>query len=437
MPRDTWDLGSKVLKKRMQETKTTYFPKLEDVRAATEVLKSVAAVTPLALQLRFSRQYSSTVFFKREDLQLVRSYKIRGSYNKISSLNERQKENGIVCASAGNHAQGVALSCKLLEIKGVIYMPTPTPKQKIEQVKMFGEDYIEIILKGDTFDDAYLAAMKDCEERNHTFIHPFNDEKVVEGQATIGLEIFNQAKQALDYVFVPVGGGGLASGLSTIFKQLSPSTKIIGVEPEGAPSMSEAIKQNQLVELKHIDHFVDGAAVKRVGHLTFDICRQNLAAMITIPEGKICQTILDLYNKDAIVVEPAGALSIAALDFYKDEIKGKNVVCIISGSNNDITRTAEIKERALLYANLKHYFIVRFPQRAGALKEFVGEILGPTDDITHFEYTKKSNRDNGSAVVGIELKSPDDLDPLITKMKLHNFYGDYLNNKPDLFQFLV
>ncbi|MCB0435439.1 MAG: pyridoxal-phosphate dependent enzyme, partial [Mangrovimonas sp.] len=187
----------------------------------------------------------------------------------------------------------------------------------------------------------------------------------------------------------------------------------------------------------HIDHFVDGAAVKRVGHLTFDICRQNLAAMITIPEGKICQTILDLYNKDAIVVEPAGALSIAALDFYKDEIKGKNVVCIISGSNNDITRTAEIKERALLYANLKHYFIVRFPQRAGALKEFVGEILGPTDDITHFEYTKKSNRDNGSAVVGIELKSPDDLDPLITKMKLHNFYGDYLNNKPDLFQFLV
>lgn len=421
----------------MEQITVTYSPKLKDIQAAASALKTVAAVTPLSQHLRFSKAYNCNISFKREDLQPVRSYKIRGAYNKMASLNASQKENGIVCASAGNHAQGVALSCKLLQIKGVIYMPTPTPQQKIEQVKMFGEEYIDIVLKGDTYDDAYEAAIKECEELNRAFIHPFNDAKVIEGQATVGMEILQQSQTPIDYVFVPVGGGGLASGLTTVFKQLSPQTKVIGVEPEGAPSMSVSMQNKRNTELKHIENFVDGAAVKRVGDLTFEICKQNLDAMITVPEGKICQTILELYNKDAIVVEPAGALSIAALDYYTKDIQGKHVVCIISGSNNDILRTAEIKERALLYSNLKHYFIVKFPQRAGALKEFVGEILGPNDDITHFEYTKKSNRENGSAVVGIELKNAADLEPLVTKMKLHNFYGDYLNDKPDLFQFLV
>ena len=419
------------------QTTTTYFPNLKDVEAASEKLKEVVSLTPLSKNERYSNQFDCNVLFKREDLQQVRSYKIRGAYNKMSSLNEVEIENGIVCASAGNHAQGVALSCKLLKIKGTIYMPAPTPSQKIEQVKMFGENFIEVVLVGDTFDDAYEAAMLESERLNKTFIHPFNDEKVIEGQATVGLEILKQAKQPIDYIFIPVGGGGLASGLSTVVKYLSPNTKIIGVEPEGAPSMSMSIKKDKVVELKNIENFVDGAAVKKVGDKTFEICKQNLDAVITVPEGKICQTILELYNKDAIVVEPAGALSISALDQYAQEIKGKNVVCLISGSNNDITRTPEIKERALLHANLKHYFIIKFPQRAGALREFVVEILGPNDDITHFEYTKKVNRENDVAVVGLELKSPNDLQPLITKMKLHNFYGDYLNNKPDLFQFLV
>lgn len=419
------------------QTTTTYFPNLKDVEAASEKLKEVVSLTPLSKNERYSNQFDCNVLFKREDLQQVRSYKIRGAYNKMSSLNEVEIENGIVCASAGNHAQGVALSCKFLKIKGTIYMPAPTPSQKIEQVKMFGENFIEVVLVGDTFDDAYEAAMLESERLNKTFIHPFNDEKVIEGQATVGLEILKQAKQPIDYIFIPVGGGGLASGLSTVVKHLSPNTKIIGVEPEGAPSMSMSIKKDKVVELKNIENFVDGAAVKKVGDKTFEICKQNLDAVITIPEGKICQTILELYNKDAIVVEPAGALSISALDQYAQEIKGKNVVCLISGSNNDITRTPEIKERALLHANLKHYFIIKFPQRAGALREFVVEILGPNDDITHFEYTKKVNRENDVAVVGLELKSPNDLQPLITKMKLHNFYGDYLNNKPDLFQFLV
>lgn len=419
------------------QTTTTYFPTVKAVRTAAIQLKDIAAETPLTSNLTYSNKYDANVLFKREDLQQVRSYKIRGAFNKISSLKNGETLNGVVCASAGNHAQGVALSCKLLQIKGTIYMPAPTPNQKIEQVKMFGGEYIEIVLEGDTFDDSFHAAIKECELQNKTFIHPFNDEKVIEGQATVGLEILNQSKSPIDYVFVPVGGGGLASGLSTMFKSLSPETRIIGVEPEGAPSMLSSMKNNKLTKLDQIDKFVDGAAVRSVGDKTFAICKENLSDMITVSEGKVCQTILELYNRDAIVVEPAGALSITALECYAEEIKGKNVVCIVSGSNNDITRTAEIKERALLEAKLKHYFIIKFPQRAGALREFVVDILGPTDDITHFEYTKKTNRENGAAVVGVQLKSPNDLNPLISKMKAHNFYGDYLNDKPELFQFLV
>ena len=422
----------------MEDTKTIYRPTLKAVVAAAEKLKDIASVTPLIKNARYSKHFGANILLKREDLQEVRSYKIRGAYNKISSLNTSQIENGIVCASAGNHAQGVAISCKLLKIKGTIFMPSPTPNQKIEQVKMFGEDYVDVVLIGDTFDDAYQAAKEDCEKLNKTFIHPFNDEKVIEGQATVGLEIIDQVKeQPIHYVFVPVGGGGLAAGLSSVFKIISPQTKIISVEPKGAAAMLTSIRANKNIELKSIDSFVDGAAVKRVGDLNFAICKETLHRVVTVDEGKICQTILELYNKDAIVAEPAGVLSLSALEQFKDEIKGKNVVCLISGSNNDITRTAEIKERALLYANLKHYFIIKFPQRAGALREFVVEILGPTDDITHFEYTKKVNRENDVAVVGLELKSPSDLQPLITRLKLHNFFGDYLNDKPDLFQFLV
>ncbi len=415
----------------------SYRPTLEAVQTAAENLSGVAQRTPLMKSDRYSKKFDANILFKREDLQLVRSYKIRGSYNKISSLTDEQKEKGIVCASAGNHAQGVALSCKLLQIHGKIYMPSPTPKQKVTQVEMFGEDFIEVVLVGDSFDDASYAAKLDCERLQKTFIPPFNDEKIIEGQATVGLEILEQSKEPIDYIFVPVGGGGLSSGLSAYIKQISPETKIIGVEPEGAPAMTLSIRRGKNTALQNIDTFVDGAAVKRVGDLNFPICKENLDEMITVPEGKICQIILDLYNKDATVVEPAGALSIGALYEYQDQIKGKNVVCVISGSNNDITRTAEIKERALLHANLKHYFIIKFPQRAGALREFVADILGPDDDITHFEYTKKTNRENGAAVVGLELKSASDLQPLIARMKRHDFYGDYLNDKPDLFQFLV
>ena len=421
----------------MDTRAATYFPKLSDVQQAARTISHIAEKTPLQQSIRYSKQYEANVLLKREDLHRVRSYKIRGAFNKISALASEQLQHGVVCASAGNHAQGVAFACNHLKVEGTVFMPAVTPRQKIEQTKMFGGKWVEVILEGDTFDDSNKAAQQFCEKHQKTFVHPFDDPKTIEGQGTIGLELLEQFKDAIDYVFVAVGGGGLASGLCGVFKALSPNTKIIGVEPQGAPSMKMSMDKGELVELQEIDKFIDGAAVQRVGKYTYPICRDHLYAMETVPEGKVCQTILELYNRDAIVVEPAGALTIAALDDFKEEIKGKNVVCIISGSNNDITRTAEIKERALLYRRLKHYFIIRFPQRPGALKEFVADILGPNDDITHFEYSKKSSRENAPAVVGIELKSPEDLEPLVQRMKANNFYGDYLNDKPDLFQYLV
>lgn len=417
--------------------KTLYFPKLVDVEKALKTLKGVAMETPLMQNFNVSKEHQANVFLKREDLQQVRSYKIRGAFNKISSLTKEELGLGVVCASAGNHAQGVAFSCKFLKVKGVIFMPTPTPKQKIEQVLMFGENFIEIKLLGDTFDDAQEAAKEYCLENKMTFIPPFDDEKVIEGQATVALEILSQLKQPIDYLFLPIGGGGLAAGVSAVFKELSPSTKIIGVEPEGAPSMSESLKKGINTKLPSIDKFIDGAAVQKVGDLNFEICKSTLFKMTTVPEGKVCDTILKLYNKDAIVVEPAGALSLSALDQFNDEINGKTVVCIISGSNNDISRMEEMKERALLYNGLKHYFIVNFAQRSGALKEFVTDVLGPDDDITFFEFSQKNNRDKGPAVIGVELKSKEDLSPLMQRMIEKGILGKYLNQEPELFQFLV
>tara|TARA_R110001592_G_scaffold20091_3_gene81939 strand:+ start:880 stop:2139 length:1260 start_codon:yes stop_codon:yes gene_type:complete len=415
----------------------TYFPQLEDVKVASSILKDVVAETPLMKNFNASKEHDASIYLKREDLQNVRSYKIRGAFNKISSLTNNELAKGVVCASAGNHAQGVAFSCKLKKIKGVIFMPLPTPQQKIDQVRMFGKDYVQIELVGDTFDDAQLAAKEFCNSNQMTFIPPFDDEKVIEGQATVALEILAQAKEPIDYLFLPVGGGGLAAGVSSVFKELSPNTKIIGVEPEGAPSMSTSIKNGENTKLLKIDKFIDGAAVQKVGDLTFNICKAHLTDMAVVPEGKVCETILKLYNKDAIVVEPAGALSLAVLDQYYEEIKGKNVVCVLSGSNNDITRMEEIKERALLYSGLKHYFIVNFAQRAGALKEFVNDVLGPNDDITYFEFSQKNNREKGPAVVGIQLKSKNDLQPLMLRMMDRGVLGEYLNEKPDLLRMII
>jgi len=409
-----------------------------DVAAAQRRLQSVVTETPLMFNQTHSDLLAAGVWLKREDLQTVRSYKIRGACNKITALREQQPElSHVVCASAGNHAQGVAQTCRLLGIKASVYMPVTTPQQKIEQVRMFGGDQVELVLTGDTFDAAQQQAMAFSEQQAVPFIHPFDDAEIIAGQATIGLEIVQQAETPIDYLFVPIGGGGLASGLITVFKQHSPNTRIIGVEPSGAASMSSALASGQPTRLAHIDRFVDGAAVQRVGALTFNLCRDGLHDVVTVPDGLICQTLLSLYNKDAIVVEPAGALALAGLHPYREHIRGKQVVCLVSGSNNDITRIEEIRERALLYGGLKHYFLVRFPQRAGALKEFVADILGPADDITYFQYQKKHSREHGPAVVGIELQQPGDYEPLISRMKAGGFYQDYLNNQPELFSMLL
>ena len=419
----------------MSESK--YFPQLQDIIRAKHNLSEIVLNTPLQKNLNLSEEFQANVFLKREDLQIVRSYKIRGAYNKIAQLSEVERQKGVVCASAGNHAQGVAYSCRLLGIEGKIYMPSTTPKQKIKQVKMFGKTHVEVIITGDTYDDAHRAALEDCQKTGMSFIHPFDDAQIIEGQATVGLEILQDSKETIDYLFVPIGGGGLAAGVGAYFKQISPKTKIIGVEPAGAPSMQKSLEANKVLTLEKIDKFVDGAAVQRVGEITFEICKSVVDEYQSVPEGKICTKILELYNREAIVIEPAGALSIAALDFYRDQIKGKNVVCIVSGSNNDITRTEEIKERSLLYEGLKHYFIVRFPQRAGALRTFVDVVLGPTDDVTHFEYSKKTNREKGPAVIGIEVQKQEDFKSLLKRMDENGFIYEYLNEKPDLFQFLI
>jgi threonine dehydratase len=399
-------------------------------------LKEIVNRTPLQFNHNLSRKYKCHVFLKREDLQIVRSYKLRGAYNMMSSLPNEQLQKGVVCASAGNHAQGFAYSCRKLNVKGVVFMPIITPKQKVNQTKMFGEEYVEVKLVGDTFDDCAVAAKIFTEKNGMTFIPPFDDRRIIEGQGTVACEILED-KADIDYLFVPVGGGGLSSGVGTYFKTYSPKTKIIGLEPEGAPAMFEALKAGQPVTLESIDRFVDGAAVKRVGDLTFSICKDVLDDMHLVPEGKACSTILQLYNEDAIVVEPAGALSIAALGDYADEIKGKNVVCIVSGSNNDIDRMPEIKERSLQYEGLKHYFLVNFAQRPGALKEFVNHVLGPHDDITRFEYMQKTNKESGPALIGIELKYKKDYIHLMEKMRSHHIDFSEINKDDKMFGYLV
>ena len=410
---------------------------LEEIVLAHMHLKDVILHTPLQYNRVLSERYQAQIYLKREDLQLVRSFKIRGAYHLIKSLSQEAELSGVICASAGNHAQGVAYSCQSLGIKGKIFMPSTTPNQKVKQVQFFGGNSVEIILKGDTFDDAYAEAIKECEATGYSFIHPFDDRKIIAGNGTIAQEILDNIEKAPDYTFVTVGGGGLAAGVSSYMKSVSPTTKVIGVEPEGAASLQYSLAQGQVETLEQIEKFVDGAAVKRVGQLTYAICKELLDDVIAVPEGKICTTMLDLYNENAIVAEPAGALTIASLEQYREHIKNKIVVCVVSGGNNDVDRMQEIKERSLIYEGYKHYFIVNFPQRAGALREFLDHVLGPNDDITRFEYTKKSNKDNGPALVGVELKYKDDYAGLIERMTSRGYIFNELNKDPVLYNILI
>lgn len=413
----------------------------KDVDNAYLRIKDVVKETPLQFDLYLSQKYDCNVYLKREDLQWVRSFKLRGAYNAISVLTSEAKEKGITCASAGNHAQGVAYTAKALNLKAVIFMPVTTPLQKVNQVKFFGSKNVKIILTGDTFDDCLKEALIYTEQNHMTFIDPFNNVDTIAGQGTLAKEILNQSSNdsiTFDYLFAAIGGGGLISGISTYMNQYSPQTKIIGVEPSGASSMYESVVvQNKIVTLDHIDKFVDGASVARVGDITYDIAKKFVDDYIQVDEGAVCSTILDMYSKQAIVAEPAGALSVSALEQYKEKIKGKTVVCVVSGGNNDINRMKEIEERSLLYEEMKHYFILNFPQRPGALKEFVNDVLGPQDDITKFEYLKKTSQNTGTVIIGIQLKNHDDLNQL--KINVHDFDPSniYINENKMLYSLLI
>ncbi|QCR21216.1 threonine ammonia-lyase IlvA [Pontibacter sp. SGAir0037] len=408
-----------------------------NVERAARNLRGVISKTPLLQNLWLSQTYNADVYLKREDLQVVRSYKIRGAYNKISTLTPEESEKEIVCSSAGNHAQGVAYACQLLGIKGYIFMPANTPAQKVNKVRMFGKDKVEIVLTGATYDDTFKAAKTFCDERGSTFIPPFDDMAIVEGQATVGLEILRDASFSIDYLFMPIGGGGLAAGVSSIFKQISPQTKLIGVQPLGAPSMYKSIKENKRQVLETIDSFVDGAAVKSPGELTFEICKELLDDIVLVPEGQICEDILKMYNEEGVVLEPAGTLSISALKAYAEQIAGKNIVCVVSGSNNDITRMEDIKERAMQHQGLKHYFMVTFSQKPGALRTFVNKVLHPDDDIIHFQYIKKNNKEKGPVFIGVEVKQPHDVEAIKARMSEEGFTYEYLNGKQDFLNLLV
>jgi threonine dehydratase len=407
------------------------------IEEAAVRLAPVIFRAPLQRSNRLSKRYRADILIKREDLQEVRSFKIRGAYNRIDSMSPAERERGVVCASAGNHAQGVAFACEALGIQATIFMPEITPTQKIDRVKHFGGELVEVRLVGDSYDEANAAAQAFCSERHGVFVHPFDDLLTIAGQGTVGKELYDELGHKLDVVVTGVGGGGLASGIASYLEGCSPATRIIGVEPAGSPSMFESIRQGRVVTLDSIDTFVDGAAVKKVGEITFEICRRLLEQVVVVPEGKVCTTVIELYQNEGIIAEPAGALSVSALDDLADEIRGRTVVCILSGGNNDILRYPEIMERSLVHQGRKHYFIVEFAQKPGQLRQFVDRALGPTDDIVRFEYMKKTNKERGAALVGIELKDKADLEPLLQRMDEIQLNHRPLESEELLYDYLI
>ncbi len=394
------------------------------IEKAKQFLNTVLEETPLQYSHRLSQKYDAQIYLKREDLTMVRSFKIRGAYYKMSLLSPTQKKKGVVCASAGNHAQGVAFACTQLKVKGVIFMPVTTPNQKVDKVKNFGGKYVEIKLFGSTFDEAKSEAFQYCTDHQATLIHPFDDAEVIAGQGTVGVEIAEQLQhiegkhtQAFpDIVICCVGGGGLISGVSSYFKHVSPSTKVVGSEPEYADCLYQGLKAGHPVTLEKFDTFVDGAAVRTVGVNTLAIAQECVDSVVVCPVGLVCTTMIDMYQSEGIITEPAGALAVAALELKKEKIKGKTVVCVVSGGNNDLLRYPEILEKSLVYRGLKHYFLIEFAQKPGQLRDFLNHALGKDDDIVLFEYLKKTNKERGPALVGLELKKKEDLTPLLTKM---------------------
>ncbi|MCQ9351703.1 threonine ammonia-lyase IlvA [Corynebacterium sp. 153RC1] len=391
-----------------------------DIQLAQARISASISPTPLQYCPRLSQLTGTEVYLKREDLQDVRSYKIRGAMNAIAQLSEEQRGAGIVAASAGNHAQGVAFACRTMGIKGRIYVPAATPKQKRDRIMVHGGELVELVVTGANFDEAADAARAYAAETGATMVEPFDNRNTVIGQGTVAAEVLSQLTaigKSIDAIVVPVGGGGLISGIVSYFADMTPRTPVIGVEPAGAPSLEAALEANEPVTLQSVDPFVDGAAVKRIGDLNFEIIEANKGRIhaMTVSEGAVATEMIDLYQNEGIIAEPAGALSVAGLRELNLPA-GAVVVCIISGGNNDVLRYAEIMERSLVHRGLKHYFLVNFPQEPGQLRTFLNEILGPDDDITLFEYLKRNNRETGTALVGLQLGRATDLDGLLERM---------------------
>ncbi len=386
-----------------------------DIDAAARRVAGVATLTPLEECRRLSEETGTTVLLKREDLQVVRSYKVRGAFNLMSQLDTTQRSAGVVCASAGNHAQGVAFACRELGINGRIYLPNTTPRQKRDRILSHGDGTVELVLTGDTFDDAAVAAAEHAERTGAVLVPPFDDPRTVAGQGTVIRELLQQLGRPPDVVIVPVGGGGLIAGVLTYLRERAPAVTVIGVEPAGAPAMIAALEHGGPIRLESMDPFVDGAAVRQIGSLPYRIVAESGARMMPVDEGATCTQMLRLYQSEGIVAEPAGALAVTALTEL-DLPPGSTVVAIVSGGNNDVSRYGEILERSLVHLGLKHYFLVDFPQEPGALRRFLDEVLGPEDDITLFEYVKRNNRETGPALVGVEIGSADGLPALLKRM---------------------
>lgn len=407
-----------------------------DIDAAATRLEGVANRTPLQISHRLSQETGANILLKREDLQPVRSYKIRGAYNLISQLTPEQREAGVICASAGNHGQGVALACASLGVQAMIFVPTTTPRQKRERMIALGGEHVKLMVTGDTYDDSSRSAREAADQFGMVMVPAFDDPRTIAGQGTVAKEIVDQLGEAPDAVIVPVGGGGMISGVTTWLAEHCPDTKIIGVEPEGAPCLQASLDAGGPVELESIDTFVDGAAVRKIGMAPYAIMSHRPAELFSVPEGRVCSEMLQLYQIDGIIAEPAGALATSVLGLWNPE-PGQTVVAILSGGNNDVSRYAEVIERALIYEGRKHYFLVNFPQEPGALRRFLEEVLGPGDDITHFEYVKKNNRELGPALVGLELSSKDDFQQLLDRIDGSNIDIEMVDPQSPTFRYLI
>ena len=410
---------------------------IDDVRAAAQRLGHVGVLTPLQHSERHSERYGAAVYLKREDLQAVRSYKIRGAYNFIARLPAEALRAGVVCASAGNHGQGVAWSCRRMGVRGAVFLPRRTPRQKVARIRALAGDLVEVRFAGESFDDANAEAAAYATRTGATVVPTFDDPATIAGQGTIALEVVDQLGGPPDVMAVPIGGGGLISGIAVALDGLDAATEIVGVQPAGAPAMLRSLEAGTPITIDIRDDFVDGAVVRTPGHLTFDVVSDLVDRVVVVDEGKVCTEQLDLYQVDGIVAEPAGALAISALDEVAADIAGRTVVCVLSGGNNDVARYGEIIERSLVYQGLKHYFIVAFPQRPGALRRFLDQCLGAPDDIVLFEYMKKTDREFGPALVGVELTDRADLAPLLERIAASGLDIQRLPPDSPLFRLLV